>query len=104
MAKKKDYPPMIGAAIEYAPPVISDNNPDGPSPLPDDRLEGDSRRKFSFTDLVAKGESPEAPDVNTVTANGVSKSQGKGHNCQYNWWKGNSGVWNKNEPWPGGNM
>lgn len=105
MAKKKDYPVAIGA-LPYGYTDISDNNPDGPSPLPDDRLDGTRHPegKMSFVNNVAAGESPEAPDVNTITPNGVSKSSGEGHNCQWNWWKGTGGIWNKNKPWTGGNM
>lgn len=104
MAKGKIYPTI--AIGEYTPPPVSDNNPNGPSNLPDDRLEGDPypKGKFMFADLVAGGESPFSPDVNTVTANGVSKSRGQGDNCQYNYWEGNSGIWNKNRDWKGGNL
>lgn len=102
MAKKKESDPVYNVG-EYSPPVVSDNNPDGYSNLPDDRLEGENRQ-FSFTEKVAKGESPEAPDVNVNTANGVAKSRGQGKNCQYNWGEGTSGIWNKNRDWKGTNL
>lgn len=108
MAKKTKFSNMIVPASvgEYSPPPISDNNPSGPSNLPDDRLEGarDIKDKFAFADLVAKGESPAAPDVNTVNANGVSKSRGQGKNCQYQWGDSLSGEWNENRDWEGANL
>lgn len=103
MAKKTI--PVAVIAEPYA-RKYSDNNPDGPSNLPDDRLDGTRypAGKMSFVNIVAAGESPDAPDVNTVNANGVAMARGQGKNAQFNWGKGTDGIWNKNEPWDGGNM
>lgn len=103
MAKKKV--PEILAILPYE-RSYSDNNPDGPSRLPDDEINGEMypKGKFDFVGLVAKGESPAAPDVNTVNANGVAKSRGQGKNCQYNYGEDVDGIWNKNSGWSGGNL
>lgn len=104
MARKK----IVEVSPVFSPyeRTYSDNNPDGPSNLPDDRLEGAMypKGKFAFADLVANGESPEAPDVNTVNANGVARSRDEGRNLQSNWEKDIDGIWNKNKPWKGGNL
>lgn len=111
MAKKKD----IGISTkEWKSESVSDNNPSsGLLPIPDystDPANGYSKSnvggtdRFSFTALIGKGESPKDGDVNVNTANGVSNSKGQGFNQQYNWGKGNSGIWNKNDDWDGGNM
>lgn len=105
MAKKKT-PLLVGVAAEYAPPPMSDNNPDGPYPLPDDNLNGCRYRngKVSFVDRVAAGESPNKGDVNMITANGVSSSRGQGKNCEYNWGESTDGRWGKNRDWKGANL
>lgn len=99
------YPIVIGG--EYSPPQIPDNNPDGVMKKPDyssDPSAGNyGKNKFDFAGLVGKGESPNVGDVNVITPNGIASSKGQGNNCQYNWWKGNSGIWNKNKEWDGGN-
>lgn len=103
MAKKKSYP--IEAVMNYTPPPVPDNNPDGPYSKPDDDLNGCRYAgKYSFVDKVAKGESPIAPDVYTETANGCSRSRDEGKNLQYNYGEGVSGKWNKNRDWKGGNL
>lgn len=111
MAKKpviKGSPIGYGAAIPnvFDTPPISDNNPDGPSKLPDFDLDGTRypKGKMSFVNNVARGESPNKPDIFHVTPNGISSSNGKGKNAQYNWGGGTDGVWNKNEDFDGGNM
>ncbi len=103
MAKKKLGLPM---AVEYTPPVVHDNNPDGVCDKPEFGLDGTRfpKGKVSFVNMVADGESQNRPDVNVITANGVSSSTGKGKNAQYNWGTGTDGSWNKNEPFDGGNM
>ena len=100
---KKSIPVILG---DYDLPPRYDNNPDGPSPLPDDRLNGTRHPngKFDFVNLVGKGESPARPDVDTVNANGVAKSRGQGKNCQYNWGDDLGGAWNDNKDWTGGNL
>lgn len=105
MAKKKDILTVAVLGDSYE-SNFSDNNPDGPSELPNFATAGygykDSKR-ICFPCNVGEGESPNKGDVNVNTANGVSSSQGQGHNQAYNYWKGNSGIWNKNRDWPGGN-
>lgn len=105
MAKKKNYPTTV-YSVGYEQRVISDNNPDGPSELPNDNLNGClySGNKVFFPDIVSKGESPEAPDVNTITANGVSKSRGQDKGRQYNWGTGTDGHWNEGGEWVGANL
>src|SRR5260221_6799 len=103
MVKKKIMD--IGIA-RYERPPVPDNNPDGPSNLPDDRLEGAMypAGKIAFADMVGKGESPNAPDVNTITANGVSRSRGQDKGRQYDWGNGTDGHWNENGDWEGANL
>lgn len=106
MAKNKDYPSVAGI-MAYVPPPVPDNNPAGPYPLPNDSLNGYRRKagRICFAENVGKGESPNIGDVNVNTANGVASARGQGKNCQYNWGsQGNSGIWNKNEGWDGGNL
>ena len=108
-------PPLKGAAIglgnavpnEFEIARSSSNNPDGPSNKPTFDLDGTRfpKGKMSFVNNVARGESPQAPDINHVTTNGTSKSHGQGKNAQYNWGDNLSGEWNENsKDWPGGNM
>lgn len=103
MAKKKNYPVALS---EYTPPPVSDNNPSsGLVDLPNGALYGCyyPKDKFNFVGIVAGGESPNKPDVYIQNANGTVSSMGEGNNQEYNYWKGDSGVWNKNRGWPGGN-
>lgn len=105
MVKKKNMNLPIAMSSEYTPPVIPDNNPDGPSPLPDYNLEGarSMKGKIPFSEWVAQGESANIGDVNIVNANGVASSKGQGYNQQYNWHKGTGGIWNEDREWDGGN-
>jgi hypothetical protein len=100
MAKKN----MLIIGIE--PKKVSDNNPAGVIPVPN--YDSDPAKKygnkFCFSELYADGESPVKGDLNHVTANGVSRSKGQGNNNSYNWWEGNSGIWNKNRDWDGANL
>ena len=112
MAKKKV--PVVGSALGYpsaavdafTPPPRSDNNPDGPYSKPSyasDPSRGypseniGGTKRFSFTELVGQGESPNKGDVYVNTANGVSSSKGKDKGCQYNWGDGEDGIWNDNK-------
>lgn len=112
MPKKKSA--IVGSAIGYpsvptretVEPPKSDNNPDGPYAKPSyasDPSRGypseniGGTKRFSFTELVGQGESPNKGDVIVNTANGISSSKGKNKGCQYNYGNGNSGVWNDNE-------
>lgn len=102
MAKKKNIPISI---VEYE-RTYPDNNPDGPSRLPDDELNGTMypKGKFDFVNLVAGGESPIAPDCYSVNANGVSRSRDEGKNQDYKWGDSTDGIWCKNKPFKGGNL
>lgn len=94
---------MIPVAIEaYEPTPRSDNNP---SYLPVPGYETDpangyrksnpgGTERFSFTELVGKGECVNAPDCIVQTADGVSSSKGKDKGRQYTWGNGDAGVWN----------
>lgn len=104
MAKRK-YPTLNAIIEPYTPPKMPDNNPEGPYPLPDWDLNGcESSKKMSFVDMVAKGESVNAPDVIVQTANGISRTMDEGMNQQYNWGDGTSGEWTNNRNWKGGNL
>lgn len=114
MAKKKIS--TQGSPIGYAgcavignePPPVRDNNPDGPSNLPNHELAKYRRddlygKRICFPNDIGKGESSGGDDVNVVTANGISRSRGES-GLQYNWGRGLSGKWNENEDWDGGNL
>lgn len=101
MAKKK----MVGMILMATPPYpIFDNNPDGPSNLPDFSLDGTRypKGKMSFVDAVAKGEAIDRPDVIVQTANGVSRSQGQNKGQQGNYSPDSS--WAESADWEGANL
>lgn len=114
MAKKKISIP--GSPIGYAsaavigsePPKPRDNNPDGPSNLPNNEFYAYRRddlygKRICFPNDLGKGESAADGDAVTNTANGVSRSKGKGK-MQYNWADENqSGAWGDND-FSGGNL
>lgn len=114
MTKKKTS--EVGSPIGYAAvpvvgnekPTIRDNNPDGPSRLPDHNLAGyDYNRglkRICFPDNLGRGEASDGEDVNVVNANGISNSKNTGRGMQWNWGPGLSGNWNRNDPWDGGNL
>lgn len=103
MAKKKE---MMITAMPYDYKNRSDNNPDGPSNLPNNDLDGCQYKsgKMFIPGFLDKGESPNTGDINLITANGVQSSKGQGKNSQFNWNKGTDGAWNNNEDWAGGNL
>jgi hypothetical protein len=111
MAKKT---PKIGTPLGYGPcgvnevstPQITDNNPDGPYSKPSyasDPANGypsenvGGTKRFSFTELVGQGESPNKGDVNVITPDGISSSKGKDKGRQYTWGGGTDGEWNDND-------
>lgn len=119
MAKKKltdvgstlGYPTPISMGDELAPDM--DNNPAGVIPIPNystDPSRGypseniGGTKRFSFTELVAKGESRADGDVNVNTANGVSSSKGQNKGAQYNYCEQQSGEWGDNQPFDGANI
>jgi hypothetical protein len=103
MAKKKYMD--VAVMSSYTPPSMPDNNPDGPSNLPDYDLNGCRypKDKMSFPDMLAQGECKNAPDVIVQNANGVSSSQGQNKGAQNNW-SPDAGIWNKTDPFDGGNL
>lgn len=115
MAKKpanKGSPIGYGNAVpmEFETAPMYDNNPDGPSRHPDNELYAYRHdnlygKRICFPCNIGKGESPQRPDVNVVTPDGVSNSQGQGKNAQYNWGNDLDGHWNENtKNWDGGNL
>lgn len=114
MPKKKVTTPgspigPVGAAVEgYEPPAVRDNNPDGPSNLPNHEFYAYRRddlygKRICFPCDIGKGESAQDGDAVTNTPDGVSRSRGE-NGQQYNWGEGQSGKWNENEDWKGGNL
>lgn len=114
MAKKKLSEPGTpmgkdGTVSEYEAAPVRDNNPDGPSNLPNNELYAYRRddlygKRICFPNDIGKGESDGGDDVNVITANGISNAKNKGKGMQYNWGKGTDGKWNENEDWDGGNL
>lgn len=115
MAKKKASTPgspigYVGCAVvTNEPPKPRDNNPDGPSNLPNDELYAYRRndlygKRICFPSDIGRGESAGGDDVNVITADGISNSRNKGKGMQYNWGEGTDGRWNKNDDWNGGNL
>ena len=117
MAKKKIS--EVGSPIGYGAcavtgmekPTSRDNNPDGPSRLPDHNLGGytyntdrTGTKKICFPDDLGQGESSDGYDVNVQTANGISNAKNTGRGVQYNWGPGPDGIWNKNDDFEGGNI
>lgn len=114
MARKKASTPgspigYVGAPVIGSEPApVRDNNPDGPSNLPNNELYAYQRddlygKRICFPCDIGKGESAADGDAVTNTANGVSRSKGKGK-MQYNWADDNqSGAWNDND-FDGGNL
>lgn len=95
--------PSVGSE----PLPVRDNNPDGPSRLPDNELYAYRRsdlygKRICFPCDIGKGESMADGDVCVNTANGVSHSKGKGA-MQYNWGENQSGAWGDNS-FNGGNL
>lgn len=114
MAKKKTSTPgspigYVGAAVEgNEAPAVRDNNPDGPSNLPNHEFYAYRRddlygKRICFPNDLGRGESADGYDSVTNTPDGIQRGQGE-NGQQYNWGKGNSGRWNRNEGWPGGNL
>ena len=113
MAKKVSTPGSpIGyasaAVTGYEPPPVRDNNPDGPSNLPNHDLYAYRRddlygKRICLPDNIGKGESMADGDVCVNTADGVSHSRGE-NGQQYAWGTPQSGRWGKNEGWSGGNL
>lgn len=105
MAKKKTTnvgtPLGYGFSIESGSPAIYDNNPDGPSNHPTFDLDGCRypKGKMSFVNNVAAGESGARPDVNVVTADGISRSTGQNKGQQGNYSPLSS--WALDKPWNG---
>ena len=114
MAKKKSQ--NVGSPVGYGPtafdgnvkPTVRDNNPDGPSNLPDWGLNGyrggPERKQICFPEMRGRGESSDGDDVNVVNCNGISNAKNKGRGVQYNWGDGLEGKWNKNDDWDGANI
>jgi len=104
MAKKKNYPAILGS---YEPPARSDNNPaSGLCDLPNTSIKGygynqGENRKF-LGDRIAEGGSPIAPNVCVQNVDGTNYAFCEGNNYEWDGDKNSSGQWNKNKPWPGG--
>lgn len=114
MAKKKASTPgspigYIGAAVVgNEPPPVRDNNPDGPSNLPNHELYAYRRddlygKRICFPCDIGKAESAGGDDVNIINSNGIANTKGE-RGMQYNWGKGTDGKWNENKDWDGGNL
>jgi len=101
MAKKKNYPMVVGAA-EYSSPPLSDNNPSsGLVGQPNASIVGygykDGTNRKCMPCAVADGECKIPDDVVVNTANGIARSRGKNPGAQYNWGDTTDGVWNNND-------
>lgn len=113
MAKKKASTPgspigYVGAAVVGSEPTpVRDNNPDGPSNLPNHEFYAYRRddlygKRICFPNDIGRGESLAGGDVTVNTADGVSHSKGKGK-PRYNYGDQQSGKWGDNE-FDGGDM
>jgi hypothetical protein len=113
MAKKHKYEtPAMPVSMEPSP--RHDNHTPGighisyasdPANRDYDRTPAAPGKKVCFPSMVGKGESPMAPDVNVVTANGISNSKYPGNRgLEYNWGDGTDGEWNRNRDFEGGNI
>lgn len=114
MAKKKEM--QAGSPIGYGAtatvgdevPTVRDNNPDGPSNLPNHEFYAYRRddlygKRICLPNDIGRGEASNGGDVIVNTANGIANTRGE-RGLQYNFNKGNSGRWNKNRDWDGGNL
>lgn len=114
MAKKKIS--TQGSPIGYAgvdvvsdeAPTVRDNNPDGPSNLPNHELYAYRRddlygKRICFPNDIGRGEASNGDDVIVNTADGIANTRGE-RGLQYNFNKGNSGRWGKNRDWDGSNL
>ena len=111
MAKKGKNKLVGGGAEAYSSPVMSfssptifDNNPDGPSNLPNDDINGCyyKKGKIFMGDAVAAGEGKKPDNALLQTANGSQYSRGQNPDQQRNWSPDSS--WSEDKEWKGGNL